>query len=247
LAVMSQRITAAAEVRRLFNVTEASRDRFNNWHSTRPRVAAHALGHAAVVVNALTSADTGAVFRGDSLGAALSARGQPVLEIDGWRPEFALSHVFHHAVEELGRLPGWAEFRRFCQGDDRAVVMLWGPAAELVGRVVDRGVEGSVARAAMRRRIGREFAEFVRSLHVAAALRERGLEVLTHPLAEAVFGVDAWAGRVVFVQRDGPRRAEELLFQAMPPFFFERVPGLERGLPSDRDLDTVVRRLTPAR
>jgi hypothetical protein len=238
--------TTAAEVRRLFNVTEASRDRFNNWHSKRPRVAAHALGHAAVVVNALTSADTEAVFQRESLGAALTARGQPVLEIDDWRPEFALPHVFHHAVESLGRLPGWAEFRQFCQGDEQAAVMLWGPAADLVDRLVDRGVEGSVARAAMRRRIGREYAEFVRTLHVAAALRERGLPVLTHPLAETVFGVDAWAGRVVFVLRAGPHRAEEMLFQAMPPFYFEPVPGLEHGLPPTRDLDTVVRRLTPA-
>ncbi|MCS7476106.1 hypothetical protein ACFFQW_08910 [Umezawaea endophytica] len=243
---MTERITTAAEVRRLFNVTEASRDRFNNWHSTRPRVAAHALGHAAAVVNAVTSADAEAVFRRDSLEAALSARGQPVLEIDDWRPEFALAHTFHHAVEELGRLPGWAEFRAFCQADEQAVAMVWGPAADLVDRMVGRGVEGSVARAAMRRRIGREYAAFVRSVHVAAALRERGLPALTHPLAEAVFGVDAWAGRVVFVLRDGPHRAEELLFQAMPPFFFERVPGLGKGLPSDRGLDIVVRRLTPA-
>jgi hypothetical protein len=243
---MTERITTAAEVRRVFNVTEASRDRFNNWHSTRPRVAAHALGHTAAVVNALTSTDTADVFRQESLGAALSARGQAVLPIDDWRPEFAPAYVFHRAVESLGRLPGWGEFRRFCQGDEQAVVMLWGPAADLVDQVTGRGVEGSVARAAMRRRIGREYAEFVRALHVAAALRERGLAVLTHPLAEAVFGVDAWAGRVVFVLRDGPHRAEELLFQAMPPYFFERVPGLERGLPSERELDTVVRRLTPA-
>jgi hypothetical protein len=238
--------TTAAEVRRLFNVTEASRDRFNNWHSTKRRVAEHALGHAAVVVNALTPAEAEEVFRRDSLGAALRARGQPVLEIDDWRPEYALPHVFHHAVEGLGRLPGWAEFRTFCAGDERAAEMLWGPAAELVRQAVDRGVEGSVARAAMRRRIGREYAEFVRSVYVAAALRERGLDVRTHPLAETVFGVDAWAGRVVFVLRDGPHRAEEMLFQAMPPFFFERVPGLARGLPSGGELHTVVLRLTPA-
>ena len=230
----------------MFNVTEASRDRFNSWHSKRPRVAKHALGHAAAAVNALTSAEAEEVFRRDSLGAALSARGQPVLEIDDWRPEFALPHVFHHAVERLGRLPGWAEFRQFSRADGQAAEMLWAPASALVDRVVTRGVEGSVARAAMRRRIGRDYAEFVRALHVAAALRERGLAVLTHPLAETVFGVDAWAGRVVFVLRDGPHRAEEMLFQAMPPFFFEPVPGLERGLPSVRGLDTVVRRLTPA-
>ncbi len=243
---MDERSTTAAEVRRLFNVTEASRDRFNNWHSTRQRVAEHALGRTAVVVNALTSAEAEEVFQRDSLAAALSARGQPVLEIDDWRPEFALPHVFHHAVETLGRLPGWAEFRAFCQGDEEAVAMVWGPAADLVDRVTGRGVEGSVARAAMRRRVGREYAVFVRSLYVAAALRERGLDVLAHPLAETVFGVDAWAGRVVFVLRDGPQRAEELLFQAMPPFFFEPVPGLGRGLPSGGELHAVVRRLTPA-
>jgi len=243
---MTERSTTAAEVRRWFNTTEASRDRFNNWHHTRPRVAAHALEHAAVVVNALSSAVAEEVFRRDSLGSALSARGQPVLEIDDWRPEFALPHVFHHAVERLGRLPGWEEFRGFCEGDEQAGEMLWAPATALVGEAVGRGVEGSVARAAMRRRIGREYAEFVRSQHVAAALRERGLDALTHPLAETVFGVDAWAGRVVLVLRDGPQRASELLFQAMPPFFFERVPGVEKGLPSSRDLDAVVRRLTPA-
>ncbi|MET1075870.1 MAG: hypothetical protein ABWY11_24695 [Umezawaea sp.] len=243
---MTEHVTTAAEVRRLFNVTEASRSAFNWWYSRRPRVAEHALRHDAVVVNAIGAAEAERVFRRDSLGSALAARGQPVLEIDDWRPEFALPHVFHHAVERLGRLPGWAEFRGFCEADGQAAAMLWEPSAELIGEVVGRGVEGSVARAAMRRRVGREYAVFVRSLYLAAALRERGLGVLVHPLAETVFRVDAWAGRVVFTLDGGVHRSEELLFQAMPPFYFEPVPGPADGLASGGQLDTVVRRLTPA-
>jgi hypothetical protein len=83
---------------------------------------------------------------------------------------------------------------------------------------------------------------------MAAYLREQGLAVLTHPLARAAFHVDAWVGRVVVNLHAGAHRSEEMLFQAMPPFFFESVPGLEQndGLPSTRQLDIVVRRLAPA-
>jgi hypothetical protein len=247
LGVMSSPL-AGSDVRRLFNVTEMTRDRFNWWYSRHQEVALHALAHVALVVNRITAAEAWEVFRRDWLGAALTSRGEPVLEIDDWRPEFSFPHVFHHVVERMERLPGWPDLRAFCADDEQASAMLWQPALLLIEEVKGRGVESDVARAAMQRRVGRAYAEFVREVYMAAYLREQGLAVLAHPLATAAFQVDAWVGRVVLNLHAGPHRAEEPLFQAMPPFFFESVPGLEQndGLPSTRQLDIVVRRLTPA-
>ncbi|NUT49895.1 MAG: hypothetical protein HOV94_21670 [Saccharothrix sp.] len=231
-------MTTAMEVRRLFNVTQETRFHFNHWYGTRKAVVAHVMAHNAVAVHRITA---------DEVEAACRSAPRPgptdVPEIRHWRPDFAFTHVAHHVVEVLGRLPGWPEFREFCEADERARAMLWTPAREVIAEV---GPEG---RAALRNRVVSDFLGFLRDVYVVAVLRGHGLDVRVHPLADTVFKVDAWVERLVLNPRGGRHRSEELLLRAMPPFFFAdlrltestRVGAAE--LPSRVQLDLAARRL----
>jgi hypothetical protein len=234
-------MTSALEVRRRFNVTEATRSRFNDWYSKRKPVVEHVMAHDAEVVHRLSPVEAERVFHQDSLGSALHATGERIVEIDDWRPEFAFTYTFHHAVEQLERLPRWPDFRRFCARDERAATMLWDPAIGKIEEVVRRGVDKDIARATMSLRVGRAYARWVREIYTVAYFRGQGMDVRVHPLADAVFRVDAWVGAIVLNLR-GRHRSQDLLFQAMPPYFFEAVP-MPEGLPTGRQLDLIMRKL----
>ncbi len=49
----------------------------------------------------------------------------------------------------------------------------------------------------MRWRIGNYYYSFLREIHLLSILRETGLDLLFHPLADALFRVDAWLGDLV--------------------------------------------------
>ncbi|MEU5690321.1 hypothetical protein [Actinosynnema sp. NPDC020468] len=224
----------ALDVRRLFNVTQETRFRFNGWFRTRDEVVARVMEHVCRVVFALPAAEIEA--------AARSAPGPgpvpEVREIAQWRPRFPFTVVAHHVVEALGRLPDWPEFRAFCEADDVARAMLWAPALEVVNSAA---ADPRAARAALRARVIADYLGFLRDLHVLAVLRGHGVEVLTHPLADVVFQVDAWVERLVLNPRGGPQRSEALLVHAMPPYFFF---DLAVGAPFDRvPLDRAARGL----
>jgi hypothetical protein len=87
---------------------------------------------------------------------------------------------------------------------------------------------------AVRWRIGLACYSFVREVYTIAVLRCAGLDVRAHPLADALFRVDAWAGRTVlslYVRnaafRDGQRgrkpRASQILGGAEPPFHYQEL------------------------
>ncbi|MDQ2587425.1 hypothetical protein [Saccharothrix yanglingensis] len=196
-------MTTAPEVRRLFNVTQESRWAFNGWFGRRDEVVALVMAHECAAVERVTAEEVEAACR--------SAPAPRSPGVPGWRPRFPFTLVAHHAVESLGRLPTWPEFREFCAADERARAMLWTPARE---------VAASAGRAAVRDRVVREFRAFLRDAHVLAVLRGHGLDVRAHPLADLVFGVDAWVDRLLLAPRGGPRRSDALLAHAMPPFFF---------------------------
>lgn len=231
-------MTTAMEVRRLFNVTQETRFHFNHWYGRRKHVVAHVMAHEAVAVHRITADEVEAACR-----SAPRAGPADVPLIREWRPEFAFAHVAHHVVEALGRLPGWPEFREFCEADERTRAMLWTPAREVVA---EAGPEG---RAALRNRVVSEFLGFLRDLYVVAVLRGHGLDVRVHPLADTVFRVDAWVDRLILNPRGGGQRSADLLVHAMPPFFFAdlglteftRVGGAV--LPSRAQLDRAAGRL----
>lgn len=231
-------MTTALDVRRLFNVTQETRFHFNGWYSKRKHVVEHVMAHEAVAIHRVTVDDVEAACR-----SAPPPGPADVPEIREWRPDFAFTHVAHHVVEALGRLPGWPEFREFCEADDTARAMLWTPAREVIAEV------GSAGRAALRNRVITDFLAFLRDVHVLAVLRGHGLDVRVHPLADTVFKVDAWVERLILNPRGGRQRSEELLVHAMPPFFFADLGITEHthvgpvALPVRSQLDRAARRL----
>ncbi len=234
--------TTALDIRRIFNVTQETRYRFNGWFSGNKRVVDHVMAHTADAIHRVTPEDvTAACLTAPSTGPP-----PDILDIRDWRPEFAFTHVAHHVVETLGRLPGWPEFREFCETDDRTRSMLWTPAKEAIA---DARADKSQAREAMHHKVVADYKGFLRDTFVVAELRRHGLNVRVHPLADVVFEVDAWVERLVLNPRGGPQRSADLLVHAMPPFFFhdlgftdfERVGTV--ALPVRGQLDRAVRSL----
>lgn len=206
-------MTTALEVRRLFNVTQETRFVFNGWYSGKKHVVEPVMAHRAEAVHRITAAEV------EDVCLTAPPHGPPT-DLPGvrdWRPDFPFAFVAHHVVEELGRLPTWSEFRGFCAGEPAT---LWAPAREAIAEAGRRGVDGRAARRAVADRVSARFGAFLREVHVVAALRERGLDVRVHPLADAVFRVDAWVDRLILNPRGGGQRSAELLVHAMPPFFF---------------------------
>lgn len=231
----------AMDVRKTFNVTQETRYRFNGWFRDRTPLVRRVMSHDTSAVLRVTPEEVRAVCPG------VPRTGPPpdVAEIRAWRPEFPFTHVAHHVVERLGRLPGWDEFREFCETDEATRAMLWTPASEAIASTTDR----AGARGAMRHKVVTEFVAFLRYLSVIAHLRHAGLDVRVHPLADLVFEVDAWVERLILNPRGGGQRSSRLLVHAMPPFFFHDL-GLKEfeqvgavPLPARRDLDRAVRSL----
>lgn len=232
-------MTTAMDVRRLFNVTQETRFHFNHWYGKRKHVVEHVMAHESDAVYRVSVDEVEAACR----SAPGLASGSGSAEVRGWRPDFAFTHVAHHVVEALGRLPGWDEFKQFCEADEKARAMLWTPAREVIAEV---GAEG---RAALRNRVVSDFLGFLRDVWVLAVLRGHGLDVRVHPLADTVFKVDAWVERLIINPRGGAQRSEDLLVHAMPPFFFADLGVTEYTqvgaavLPSRAQLDRAARRL----
>lgn len=150
-----------------------------------------------------------------------------------WHPAFAFTHVLHLAVEATGGLPTYQEFRQYCREDQRGRRTLWEPAEDLISQA-SSAVGRERARAAVRWRIGNAYYSFVRETYVLAVLRESGLAVEVHPLADALFRVDLWVqdvnvslyiGNTLFRAGESGRkdRPDVLLSDATPAFVFREV------------------------
>ena len=151
---------------------------------------------------------------------------QPVVD---WRPDFAFTHVMHLALEKLERLPTFQEFTRFCGSDPVGRTALGDPARQIREHASRLGYAPAHATQAVRWRIGIAYYSFARELYTIAVLRTEGLDVRAHPLADALFRVDAWVDRTILCLynrnvrfRDGRRgrkpRAADILAGARPPF-----------------------------
>lgn len=128
-----------------------------------------------------------------------------------WEPGFAFVHLFHLLMEELGRPPLWSEFDQFAYETDRGVQMFGSERIELEGRIFSqelerltsdhpewKGLENRariLAKGSLDWRIGNAYYGFMREMFTAVALRERGLDVKVHPLADANFRADGWLGQ----------------------------------------------------
>ncbi|MGH3398201.1 MAG: hypothetical protein ACRDPO_26285 [Streptosporangiaceae bacterium] len=208
--------TTAAEVSATFAVTPRARELLHRWQADplRPQVPPVVLAHATRVLYDL---DPAAV--------------QPVVD---WRPDFAFTHVMHLALEAVGDLPTFQAFADFCAGDPAGRTALGDPAREIRRQAREQGYARDDVAGAVRWRIGLAYYSFVREVYTIAVLRSAGLDVRAHPLADALFRVDAWGGRTVLSlyvrnaafrdrQRGRKPRASQILAGAEPPFRYQEL------------------------
>jgi len=230
--------TTAAEVIATFAVTPQARALLRRWQldPARPQVTRTVLAHTARTLYELSPRDIETVCRTTDhpLGSIRKSAAAAVPPVVDWRPDFAFTHVMHLALERLGRLPTFAEFTRFCADDPVGVAALGQPARRLRADACRQGYPPTQVTQAIRWRIGLAYYSFLRETYTLAQLRAGGLDVRAHPLADALFRVDAWTGRTVlslYVRnprfRDGPRgrkpRTLDILAGAQPPFRHEEL------------------------
>ena len=260
--------TTAQEVIATFAVTPRARALLRQWRDdpARPQVSRTVLGHTTRALYDLEPFRVETICRasehplGDiSKDAAMAVR--PVVD---WRPDFAFTHVMHLALEAAGRLPTFQDFARFCRDDPAGRAALGEPAVEIRERACREGYPRGQAAQAVRWRIGVAYYSFAREIYTISVLRAAGLDVRAHPLADALFRVDAWAGRTVlslYIRnprfRDGARgrkpRTGDILAGARPPFRYQELRLATRHefgcvhLPEPGQIRAVARQIAAAR
>jgi hypothetical protein len=225
--------TTSAEVITTFAVTPRARELLRRWQDDegRRQVPRVVMRHVTRALYRLRPSDIEAVCEASEhpLGDIRKDVAMAVRPVVDWRPDFAFTHVMHLATEELGRLPTFGEFTRFCASDPVGRMALGDPARQVREHACQLGYAPAQAAQAVRWRIGLAYYSFARELYTIAVLRAEGLDVLAHPLADALFRVDAWADRTILslyirnaTFRDGVRgrkpRAADILARAQPPF-----------------------------
>ncbi|MEG9247159.1 hypothetical protein V6S67_03590 [Arthrobacter sp. Soc17.1.1.1] len=169
-----------------------------------------------------------------ALGNVKRSQISSVHSIRDWHAPFATMHVLHFITEHLGKLPTWEEFRAAAQQPPFSD-MTWTPARDAIKEAIRRGSAPDDARGAMRWRIGNFYYSFLREQYVQAVLRDIGVPVRQHPLADALFRVDCWAGDTnidLYIgnplyrkEKEGRKlQARRFLNDSRPPF---RTCGLE--------------------
>lgn len=253
-------ITHADEVRRLFCTSRATRECFEQWKDVKKaEVAPAVLGHVTRIVYELTIEDVKDVCQrtAHALGDVKREDGESVEEIVNWHPDFAFTHTLHICMEKMGHLPTYQSFRKFVLEDELGWAMLGKPSRTVMREMAQKGVPEALARAAMRWRIGNAYYSFLREVYTVVTLRGSGIDLRLHPLADALFRVDAWAGRTALSLRVANKkfsegeaggrkiRPESLLADLDPPLSFETIelsPATKFGrvhLPSTAELESV--------
>jgi hypothetical protein len=230
--------TTAEEVIATFAVTSRARELFRRWKQdpARPHVPRTVLGHTTTAVYDLNPSSVELICKTSEhpLGDIRKDTAMTVRSVVDWRPDFAFTYVMHLALETLGSLPTFQEFAVFCAQDPRGRAALGDPARLLRERASQQGYPPAQVTQAIRWRVGLAYYSFMRELYTITVLRAAGLDVRTHPLADALFRVDAWTDRTVLCLyirnprfRDGARgrkpRASDILSGAQPPFRYEEL------------------------
>ncbi len=198
-----------------------------------PPVVHFVKSHKSEVLYALAPADIERVARASehALGSVRRSVAESVRSIADWSTPWAFAHVLHAQLEAEGAVPAYQEFRRYCREDPQARQALWEPAQRTVeSAALSHGREAALA--AMRWRIGNYYYSFLREIHLLAVLRHMQLNLNFHPLADALFRVDAWlddlvvslyVGNARYKSSEGKGRkalAQQLLRDAAPPLRF---------------------------
>jgi hypothetical protein len=259
--------TTSDEVIAAFAVTPRARKLLRRWQEDpdRPQVARVVLAHTTKILYELEPRGIEAVCAASDhpLGDIRKEVAAAVPPIVDWRPDFAFTHVMHLALERRGGLPTFQDFARFCADDPVGVAALGDPARQIRKHACRQGYPPADVAQAVRWRIGLAYYSFVREVYTIAVLRAADLDVRAHPLADALFRVDAWTGRTVLSLyisnarfRDGTRgrkpRTADILAGAQPGFRYEelRLPTRHEfgcvHLPEADEIQAVARRIEAA-
>lgn len=252
------RTTATEVINRFAGRSKSAAARLASWRRDpdRVRVVEVVESHVSVALYDVTAADIERVCQetDHALGDIRKAEVQNVLTVRDWYPAFAFTHVFHHALERLGDVPTYQVFRRFCSQDETAQEMLTSPARAVVAAAEESPTyDASQVRNAVQWRVGNAYYSFLREIYVFVALREGGVDLRMHPLADALFRVDAWVddlnldlyvGNLAFRAGQSGRKlpSADILRDADPPFRFlalELAPASKFGqvhLPSEGEI-----------
>jgi hypothetical protein len=241
--------TTADEVVATFAVTPRARELLEHWRSdpARQQVPRVVLRHTTRVLYELTPAAVQAACAKSEhpLGEIRRQTAMSVTPVVDWRPDFAFTHVMHIALERLGGLPTFADFTRFCGSDPVGRAALGDPARQIREHARALGFDPVPVAQAVRWRIGLAYYSFAREVYTISVLRAAGLDVRAHPLADALFRVDAWVNRTIlsiYVRnprfRDGPSgrkpSSSQILAGAQPPFH-----QVELSLPTRHEFGSV--------
>jgi hypothetical protein len=210
--------TTADEVRETFLITpEAKHEYFAKWEKNPKRIEA---GVVSTMRNHVTKAiysctlETFESIKANHTHPLKDIKKKDIEHIElatNWEPDFAFVHLFHLLMEDLGRPPLWSEFDQFAYDTDEGLNMFGYERAVLENKIFDQELERIttehptwknpenraklLAAGSLDWRIGNAYYGFMRDMYTAVALRERGLDVRVHPLADANFRADGWVGR----------------------------------------------------
>ncbi|MEU4557467.1 hypothetical protein AB0F72_03710 [Actinoplanes sp. NPDC023936] len=190
-------VVTAEQVERHFARSAHTRALVNRWverHGDDGVVDA-VRDHRSRVVNTATLEEVKEVCAATdhALGEVKRKDVKDVRSINDWTCPFAVSHVFHFITEAIGTIPTYQEFQKQCESP-RFRHMLWTPALQAIAACIEDGTPERIARHAMKWRIGNFYYSFLREQWVHAYLRSHGVMTRQHPLADALFAVDGWAG-----------------------------------------------------
>ncbi|GAA2096358.1 hypothetical protein [Actinomadura alba] len=261
--------TTAADVVGRFNVTPRAQRTYSKWlgDESRTEVVDYVSGHRTRLLHEVDPAHVEQTCRStdhalDNVQKTMAVAVEP---IESWNPAFAFTHVLHYAIEKERRILTWQQFFSFIREDPLADRMLWTPSILMTEQVLeqygDRWSKFEV-HSAIRWRVGNAYYSFLREVYVVSHWRALGLDVRVHPLADALFRVDAWYQNTVVSLYVGNRRyrergvgrkisVTEMLGGAQPPFRFVeiRLPAASRFgevlLPSLAEVRSVARRIDP--
>ncbi|WP_157659667.1 hypothetical protein [Burkholderia ubonensis] len=159
--------------------------------------------------------------------------------IEDFTTPFAFQHLFHWYIEHNRGIPTWKQFRDWMV-EGPAAPCWYVPLKEYLEHHYPRGDRRAWSRAA-RWRLGKVYLSNMRELDLLARLREAGIPIRYHVLADVLFRVDFWAGDVLVCTyfpnssyRDGSEAgrkppAERYFADANPPFKIVHVPIERQG------------------
>jgi hypothetical protein len=259
--------TSADDVQARFLVTPQAVKEYNEWTRDESRrrhgVVDTVLNHVSRSIYNTTSADLAWIKSNNShpLRRIKKEDVSDIIPARDWEPAFAFSHIFYYLTEEIGRPPLWQEYDGFLESDPAGRRMMGDERIELRRNITEKEVAkvrekaeskgwdlseesihnkaSSNARDALDWRVGNAYYGIMRDVWTVTHLREKGLQIQTHPLADALFRTDAWIGNTIvslyvknpfFKDESGPerhrgrkRKVEDLFRSADVSFRFESI------------------------